>query len=294
MKGTVLLCPNAHRDIGLQATRAAAEHLRNHGHEVLISPFLSSGLEDVWCHDLVTVPLAEGIARAGLAVTLGGDGTILQISRYLAGTGVPVLGVNMGHKGFLTELERTELDQLLAAADGKYSLLHRTMLDVELWRGGELVYSGCALNEAVVRALVSVVRLAAFGDGREIMDLSGDGLIVSTPTGSTAYSMAAGGPIVEPEADCVILTPICTFRLAARSFVLTGDRQVRIRSIDQGDKQVMLSVDGVPVDFLDGDELRVRRSDKKLLMARCNDHSFYDIVFEKLNDKQETGGKTSS
>ena len=293
MNGYILLCPNAHRDVGLRATLRAAEQLRGRGHEVRISPFLSGGLEETWPADVSTVPLEEAIEGARLAVTLGGDGTILQISRFLAGTGVPVLGVNMGNKGFLTELERRELDRLLDVADGRFSLLPRMMLDVELWRGGELVYSGRALNEAVVRSLVSVVRLEAFGDDREITAFSGDGIIVSTPTGSTAYSMAAGGPIVEPEADCIILTPICTFRLAARSFVLTANRQIRIRSIDQGEKQVMLSVDGVPVDFLDGDELRVVKSAETLLMARVSDHSFYDTVFEKLNDKTETGGSTS-
>ena len=110
-------------------------------------------------------------------------------------------------------------------------------------------------------------------------------MIASTPTGSTAYSMAAGGPIVEPCADCIILTPICTFRLAARSYVLKADREVSIRTVEQGDKEVFLSVDGVAVPFLDGDELVVARSDKTLLMARVKDRSFFDIVFEKLVDK---------
>ena len=188
----------------------------------------------------------------------------------------------------LAELERGELDRLLEVADSDFAVLPRMMLDLKLIRGGKTVYTARALNEAVVRALVSVVRLEALGDGREITEFSGDGIIVSTPTGSTAYSMAAGGPIVEPEAECIILTPICTFRLAARSFVLTDDREVRIRTIDQGEKEVMLSIDGEPVEFLDGDELIVKRSEQTLLMARVSDRSFYDIVFEKLNDKDKT------
>ena len=292
--GYILLCPNAHRDIGLEATRSAVELLQNRGQEVKVSPFLSSGLENTWQRDLPIVPLEEGIAGARLAVTLGGDGTILQISRFLAGSGVPVLGVNMGHMGFLAELERSELSRLAEVADGNYTVLPRLMLNIELWRNGEIVYSARALNEAVVRALVSVVRFSAFGDDREITAFSGDGIIVSTPTGSTAYSMAAGGPIVEPEAQCFILTPICAFRLAARSFVLTADRKVTIRSVDQGNKEVMLSIDGEPVEFLDGDELRISRSDASLLMARLGNRSFYDIVFDKLNDKMYTGGNTTS
>ena len=288
MSGHIVLCPNAHRDEGLAATRHAAELLRSHGHQVVISPFLSDGLENTWPADLPTVPLEEALKGARLTVTLGGDGTILQASRYLAGTGVPVLGVNMGNKGFLAELEKGELDRLLEVADGELSVLPRMMLDVELIRNGKTVFTARPLNEAVVRALVSVVRVDALGDGREITEFSGDGIIVSTPTGSTAYSMAAGGPIVEPEAACIILTPICTFRLAARSFVLTDDREIRIRTIDQGDKEVMLSIDGEPVEFLDGDELVVKKSRETLLMARVSDRSFYDIVFEKLNDKDKT------
>ena len=285
MNGYVLLLPNAHRDLGLHASQQLAQHLEAHGHEVRIAPFLSDDIRHTWDKSIPTVNAAESVSGARLAVTLGGDGTILQASRYLSGTGIPVIGVNMGNKGFMTELESADLLRVLEAADGNYTTLERMMLDLELVRNGEVVYSGRALNEASVRALVSLVNVEAYGDGREITAFSGDGIIVSTPTGSTAYSMAAGGPIVEPNANCLIITPICAFRLAARSFVLTPDRFIQIRLPYQGEKQVMLSVDGVGIDFLDGDELRVRRSDKSLLMAKISDKSFYDMVFEKLNDK---------
>lgn len=285
MTGHILLCPNAHRDTQLKTTRQAKTLLESHGHSVKVSPLLSSGLEDTMPLDIPLAPLDEALPGASLVVTLGGDGTILQASGKLSKASVPILGMNMGHKGFLTELEDGEIDKLLDAAAGKFTIQPRMMLDVELHRNGEVVYSGRALNEAVVRALVNVVRLEAYGDGSEITAFSGDGIIVATPTGSTAYSMAAGGPLVEPDADCIILTPICTFRLAARSFVLTANRRVRIRTVEQGDKRVMLSIDGEPVEFLDGDELYVSRSSETLLMAQVSGRSFYDIVFEKLNDQ---------
>lgn len=285
MTGHVLLCPNAHRDIGLSTTRQAVELLQAHGYEVKVSPLLSAGLEDTMPKDIPLLPLEEALPGARLVVTLGGDGTILQASGQLSAAGVPILGMNMGHKGFLTELEGGDVNKLLDAAAGKFTIQPRMMLDVELHRNGKVIFSGRALNEAVVRALVNVVRLEAFGDGSEITAFSGDGIIVATPTGSTAYSMAAGGPLVEPDADCIILTPICTFRLAARSFVLTANRRVRIRTVDQNDKKVMLSIDGEPVEFLDGDELLVSRSAETLLMAQVSGRSFYDIVFEKLNDQ---------
>ena len=283
--GKILLLPNAHRDTGLKSTLLLSEHLRAHGHETFISPFLSDDIRDAWSSDIPTVPLEEAIKYTELVVTLGGDGTILQAAPYLAGTGVPIVGVNMGNKGFLAELESSELLRVLEVAEGHYSVQPRMMLDVELVREGEVVYAGCVLNEAAVRAQVNLIRIEAFGDSREITSFSGDGIIVATPTGSTAYSMAAGGPIVEPDADCIILTPICTFRLAARSVVLTPDRYVQIRVPEQGEKQVVLSVDGEAVPFFEGDELRVRRSSQSLLMVKISNRSFYDIVFEKLNDK---------
>ena len=266
------------------APETVRESLRKTGRFIMAEEACRSG-------SLGTLLLADAAANsislpgARLVVSLGGDGTILQLSRYLAGSGVPILGVNLGNKGFLAELEQTETDCILEVADGHYTVQTRMMLDLKLFRKGELVYEGSALNEAVVRASVSVVKLEAFSDGREVTAFSGDGMIASTPTGSTAYSMAAGGPIVEPCADCIILTPICTFRLAARSYVLKADREVSIRTVEQGDKEVFLSVDGVAVPFLDGDELVVARSDKTLLMARVKDRSFFDIVFEKLVDK---------
>ena len=285
MKDYILLCPNAHRDYELQATRTIRDFLTERGYKVCISPLLSEGLTHLWSEDVKVVPIEEGIRNARFAVTLGGDGTILQASRYFGGTGVPLLGINLGNKGFLAELERGDLVSLLDAAEGRYSVYERSMLDVELWRDGKLTFSSRALNEAVLRATVSVIRLQVFGDGREITEFSGDGVIVSTPTGSTAYSMAAGGPIVEPDGDCLILTPICTFRLAARSYVLNSGRHLVIRAVDQQEKEVMLSLDGVPIPFLHGDELRVKCSDSTLTMANVTDRSFYDIVFAKLNDK---------
>jgi len=285
MSGHILLLPNAHRDPGLSATQTAAAYLRDNGFETRICPFLSDGLEETWNPDIPVMRLEDAIPGARLVVSLGGDGTILQASRFLAGTGVPIIGVNMGNKGFLAELEGSELLRVLEVARGNYTVQRRMMLDVEIVRDGAIVFSSRALNEAAVRALVNLVHLEAYGDGREITAYSGDGIIVSTPTGSTAYSMAAGGPIVEPGADCIILTPICTFRLAARSIVLMPDRDVRIRLPGQRDRRVMLSVDGEGVEVLDGDEIRVRRSRDSLLMAKISDRSFYDIVFEKLNDK---------
>lgn len=289
LDGYILLCPNAHRDTNLSVTAEAAALLRSHGHEVHTAPFLSEGLEADLPDSIQPEKLLDALPGARLVVTFGGDGTILQASRYLAQTGTPILGVNMGHKGFLAELERDELPRLISVADGDYTLQRRMMLDISLIRGGRCVYASTALNEAVVRSLESIIRIEVCGDGREITEFSGDGLIVSTPTGSTAYSMAAGGPLVEPDAECMIITPICPFRLAARSIVLTPDRFVTVHTLEQSEKQVLLTVDGVSVPFFAGDELRISRSAHALQMAHISGRTFYDIVFEKLNDKDPGG-----
>jgi len=283
MNKYILLCPNAHRDSGLLFSMKLKELLEDRGHKVKISPFLSEGTEDSWPKGLETAAFPDSLENAELVITLGGDGTILQISRFASAYEVPVLGVNMGHKGFLTELDFGEVGPILDAADGNYTLLHRMMLDVELVRGREVVYSTRVLNEAAVRATSSVVHYAAFSDNREVTSFAGDGVIVASPTGSTAYSMAAGGPLMEPYGESIILTPVCAFRLAARSFVLTRDRTVHIYTEDQGDKQVLLAIDGETIPFLEGDELIVKRSEQSLPVAHINGRNFYDLVFDKLN-----------
>lgn len=283
--GYVLLCPNAHRDHGLASTLAIAEALRKHGHEVRISPFLSDGLENTWPRDIPTAALPMALPARGSSSP---SAATVRFCSFPGISPVPAFRSSVSisaTRAFSPNWSRQRRTAYWKWPDGHYTVQTRMMLDLKLFRKGELVYEGSALNEAVVRASVSVVKLEAFSDGREVTAFSGDGMIASTPTGSTAYSMAAGGPIVEPCADCIILTPICTFRLAARSYVLKADREVSIRTVEQGDKEVFLSVDGVAVPFLDGDELVVARSDKTLLMARVKDRSFFDIVFEKLVDK---------
>ena len=183
MNGHILLLVNAHRDEGLCSTLRLQEHLRSHGHDTRITPFLSEDVRDTWDPSIETVTLEDGLKGARLVVSLGGDGTILQISRYLAGTGIPIIGVNMGNKGFLAELERGELLRVLEVAEGRCSIQARMMLDVELIRNNRTVFSSQALNEAVVRATVALIRIEAYGDGREITAFSGDGIIVSSPTG---------------------------------------------------------------------------------------------------------------
>ena len=286
MSGHILLCPNPHRDHYLRTTRCAKELLEAAGHRVRITPLLSAGKEDTFPDDLVLEPLEETLPGARLLVTLGGDGTMLQAARAALGSGVAMLGVNLGHKGFLTELESGEINRLLEAAEGKFTLQKRMMLEVRLVRDGVTILAGDSLNDAVINGIVNTVRVAAYGDGIKITEFSGDGIIIASPTGATAYSMAAGGPLVEPDAENILITPICAHRLAARSFVLAPGRQVCVKPVELGEKKALLSLDGADQTLLrDGDEIFICRSGHVTNMAQLSGKSFYDTAYEKLSDR---------
>ncbi len=280
MKRIVLL-PNVQRDAGLACTLRAKAMLEEAGHGVVISPVYGS------VPGVPEMPLSEALEGAELLVTLGGDGTILHLAPLVMAKRVPLVGVNLGHKGFLTELDEGSIDRLLDAAEGRFELVPRMMLDVEILRGGRKIFSDTALNEALISGIVQNVRLTALGDGERILTFSGDGIIVSSPTGSTAYSMSAGGPLVEPSAENIILTPICAHMLAARSFVLTSERVVEVCPQELEDKRCILSVDGRGMtDLQNGDCVVVRKSEHKLLLAHLGTKSFYETAFEKLGERE--------
>lgn len=278
----IVLCPNMARDDGLSITRRVRSMLTEAGCEVIVSPVYGEVME------FPTMELSEALRNADLLVSLGGDGTILHLAPLVKESSVPLVGVNLGHKGFLTELDGGSVDKLLDAAAGRYTIVPRMMLDVKLVRNGEVIFADTAINEALISGIVQNVRLTALGDGERILTFSGDGVIVSSPTGSTAYSMSAGGPLVEPQAENLILTPICAHMLAARSFVLSPERVVTICPRELEDKRCILSCDGRGmIDLTDGDEVVVRRSDYKLYFADLGTKSFYETAFEKLGERDQ-------
>ncbi len=278
----IVLCPNVARDEGLAFTRRVRDMLLDAGCEVVVSPVYGEA------EDLEGKELSDALPGADLLVTLGGDGTILHLAPLVKGYDVPMVGVNLGHKGFLTELDRSSAEEkLLDAAAGRYEIVPRMMLDVQLQRDGEVLFADTAINEALISGIVQNVRLTALGDGERILTFSGDGVIVCSPTGSTAYSMSAGGPLVEPESENLILTPICAHMLAARSFVLAPERVVTVCPQELEDKRCILSCDGRGmVDLRDGDEVIVRRSNHKLYFADLGTKSFYETAFEKLGERE--------
>ena len=283
MKRKVVLCPNPYKDRELEVTLEARQLLMQAGMEVDISPEFLGDEGIVLPEHLEYKELDEALEGAVLVVSLGGDGTIMHTARRMVGHRVPVIGVNLGSVGFLSELERNDIGRLVTAAQGHFTPSPRMMLKVELIRKGQVVFSSYALNDATVHGVMQIVRVVACADGRRILEFNGDGIVISSPTGSSAYSLSAGGPLVEPTVENLILTPICPHALLARSCVLAPDRVVTIE-LGRLRGRAMLSVDGIDVNIEEGDVVKVRKSGHQTMLAHVGSKSFYDIVFEKLGD----------
>lgn len=283
MKRKIVLCINPDCDTDFAATLRAKSALEEAGHSVAVSLIQVRGETCTAPDELCAKPLNEAIVGAHLLISFGGDGTILKIARAVMKASIPLLGVNMGHKGFMAELDPGDTELMLKAARGEFVPIRRMMLDVELVRDGMHLYSDSALNDVVVSCTARAMNVAAYGDGSMITAYSGDGVIVAAPTGATAYSLSAGGPLVEPTAESILLTPICAHLMTARPFVLASDRLVSVKVENNAGKKLWLSVDGCePIPMLEDDELKIKKSKNYTVMAHVSDKSFYDIAFEKL------------
>ena len=282
----VVLSPNPYRDRGLRAAQAAEKILRNVGVETAMClPFLLEGSNLEFPKHIQFKDTQEELKNADMLVCFGGDGTILHAAKDANAHKVPILGVNLGSVGFMAELEQSELSMLSKLAAGKYTIESRMMLDVAVRRDGKVLFNDIALNDAALTkgAVARVVDLEVYGDKVMIANFSADGVIVSTPTGSTAYSMSAGGPLVEPTAENMIVTPICPHALSARSIVLGRERTVSIKMGKQSRKTAYLSVDGGKAFRLgSGDVVELKMSSSRTRLVRVTGRSFYDILSQKL------------
>lgn len=281
----VILCPNPYRDKGLAAAKRADAILRQAGLQtVFCLPFKPEGGEEQF--GVPCRPLQQELRSCDLIVAFGGDGTILHLAKTAAIRGIPLLGVNLGSLGFMSELEVGEMDLLRHLADGRFHREKRMMLDVTVVREGRGVYSNIALNDAVVSkgAMARVIRLQVSSGETQLGLFSGDGVVVASPTGSTGYSLSAGGPIVEPTAQNFVISPICAHTIFAKSFVLSAAGTVTVSPADQNRKQVYLSVDGGKAFVLkSGDRVRVSRSRYETELLRLSDKSIYEILRTKMS-----------
>lgn len=283
----VVLTPNPYRDKNFQTVRSAMQILQGAGLEPkLCLPFEVDRSFEL-PRDLRFSRLDRELNDADMVICFGGDGTILHMAKAATRRGIPILGVNIGTMGFMAELESTELDKLAKLASGDYTLDSRMMLDVTVHRDRDIIFHDICLNDVVITkgAVARIVYLEVQCDGVQAMECGGDGVIVATPTGSTAYSLSAGGPIVEPEAKNILITPICAHDVGSRCLVASENRVVTVGLTRNARRNAFLSVDGGKAQRLNmGDMATIRRSNMVTKLVRLKDRSFYDVVNTKFKN----------
>ncbi len=232
-------------------------------------------------------------SRSGIILSVGGDGTFLRAAKYSFDNEIPVLGINVGNLGFLTEIETSNISQTLdGLISGDYHLEKRMLLEGILFKQGRRVKDtglpDLALNEfAITRSMSEkVIRMEIIVNDVSIKKLTADGIIIATPTGSTAYSLSAGGPVVEPQAESIIITPICPHTLFSRSIILGQDKELKVK-LSSGNKRDMLSIDGKTAALEDPSEyiLRVTRAKKDLNLVSFNPNAFFKVFKEKFIER---------
>jgi NAD+ kinase len=231
---------------------------------------------------------ADGTLPKGtdLAIVAGGDGTLLSVARVAAPAGVPILGVNFGGLGFLSELQPDELfEGLEEVLRGRFGLEERRTLRVRIRRGKKTLASHVALNDAVLaksrqpRMITVELRM----DGSSVATITGDGIIVATPTGSTAYNLSAGGPLLDPRMDALVVSPICPHTLAYRPIVVPSHVRLELRLRSVRDEEALLTLDGqVAVPLRDHDVVHVELDGSPARLVRITGRGFFDVLHEKL------------
>jgi NAD+ kinase len=235
-------------------------------------------------------PIEDLVAQSDVVIALGGDGTLLRAARAVEGRLTPILGVNVGSLGFLTEVAVPEMEEAIAGVlAGRFGFEDRMNLETTVVRGGEVAGVFTALNDAVINkgALARVIEVKMTVGGEYVAVYTADGLIVSTPTGSTGYSLSAGGPIVNPKMDALIATPICPHTLAVRPMIISAEEALEVELWAgvglNGEPEVKLTIDGqVGFDLASGDVLRFRRSERRTRLILSGRRSFYEVLRQKL------------
>lgn len=276
---------NRDKDIGLNYTKLIAERLFLKGFTPVVSPEIQN------FGGLGTVSSNNIFKDSDFIICVGGDGTFLKAAREAYIYHVPVLGINRGSVGFLAEVETRDIEWAVdRMAEGKISVQSRMVLDVRVVRGGETVFNDIAVNDAVAsRVAVSrILRLKVSMDEQYVDSFPGDGIILSTPTGSTGYSLSAGGPIVQPDMRLIIISPICPHILYSRSFIASDQKTIRVSIDDHGEIKAMLTLDGQEgLELMPGDLVEVRSAARDVLFASVSQVNFYDVLRAKIHGRFE-------
>lgn len=228
------------------------------------------------------ISIDEIYESSDLVIGIGGDGVMLEAARRATPASIPILGINMGRVGYMTELEMTELDMLENIFKGDYYLDERAMLRVEIKaNSGNTKFTAYALNEAVVAngSTARIIDLQLSDNGRLVSEYRADGLVIATPTGSTAYSLSAGGPIIDPKLSCFCVTPICPHSLIARPLIFPDSAVLEVKNVCVREKVLHLTVDGrATFDLYFGDTAIITKSALKAKLLRIKNDDFYSKI----------------
>ena len=277
-----LIYTNYHKDPQGEVTKRVADYLNDCGHKCTL----------VTRPDGAVLPSEKIPEDTVCMLVLGGDGTMLRAARDTKDVDIPLIGVNLGTLGYMTEIETGSLEKALdKLVSGQYQMISRMMLDGFVYHGDEIKKRERALNDIVITrsGSLQINNLRVYVNGQFLKDYDADGIIVTTPTGSTGYNLSAGGPIVDPKAQLIMITPICPHTLNARSIIFSGDDEVEIE-ISSGRagqvQQLEASFDGANmITMQTGDRIRVVRSEKTTEIIHINQVNFLEVLHEKMKDR---------
>jgi NAD+ kinase len=280
------LAINRGKPKALIVARELIPQLESKGIQVWIEPRVAKhlGREDL------AIAYEDFPTKVDILFVFGGDGSILGIARDFAKHNIPILGINLGHLGFLSEAEPEDLPQVIdAILQEHYETENRMMIEAELYRNGQLIDTWTALNDiGIAKGSYSrMITCKVYLHDKLLNTFFGDGLIVSSPTGSTAYSMSAGGPIVAPNMSALLLTPVCPHSLTARPIILSSDEEITIE-VSATHQEIGLSIDGqigVQLDVFD--QLKIRKSPFTTTLVKWKDRTFFDIIKIKFHQGAE-------
>ena len=278
----IAIFPNLDKDPKLEFTGEVAREIFKYNKNILLSESLST-INNIEGAEYLTEK--EIFEKADLIVSLGGDGTVLNTAKNAAIYSIPVMGINIGHLGFLTQAERSDLSVFESVFSGNYTINKSMLLEVCVCRDGNELESYLVFNDAVIRGSYSkMVTLNISVDGTVMNEFVADGAVFSTATGSTAYSMSTGGPIVHPKVKCMIISPICPHTLSARSVVVPPESTISAKAVPPYRCDAVLTVDGEKVHTLEKDEyVTIKKSEKHTMLLNVPQKNFFDILREKLN-----------
>ncbi len=255
--------------------------------KILKEENITAYLPDSICAtDFLQLPVAELFNVADIIITIGGDGTIIRYAKEAALKGKAVLGINAGRMGYLANIEQNELHFIKKLKTNEFFVEKRMMLSVEIYENGKFINRYNALNDAVITSgfISRIIDISVTVEGDSI-NYRADGLILSTPTGSTAYSMSAGGPIIDPLTENVCITPICSHSLSAKPILLGADHKIKLKAFSKKRTDIYLTIDGRKVAAVKPfTEIVITRSEQTAKLIRLNDRSFYKTLSYKFKD----------